>query len=77
MTLRIGVIDDAYRPGVVEDAMKIHRNLDVVLGPEWARPLVGAGVVFVPRGSEKFLEWIKEAHVRETLGSGLVDEVKI
>jgi hypothetical protein len=60
----------------VEDAMKLHPNLDVVLGPEWARPLC-VGVVFVPRGAEKFLEWIKEAHVRETLGTGKVDEIRI
>jgi hypothetical protein len=73
--LRIAYVDGAYRPAIVEDALG-KLDVDVVVGPEWARSL-SAGRVFIPTGKEKFLEWIKDAHVRETLGTGLVDEVRI
>jgi hypothetical protein len=75
MTLRIAYIGDAFLPARARDMLR-DCVPDVVVGPEWVRGMC-VGCVFVPRNKIKFLEWIKDAHVRETLGTGLVDEVRL
>jgi hypothetical protein len=50
---------------------------DVVVGLPWMVGCVPEGVAFVPLDKLWIVESLKRDFVRETLGSGKIDEVKI